>query len=311
MKKNFLQSEILSSLSEELLSDFFSLDDTDINMNFIHFNNDHLLQKIFFKCPACLSDVKYVGSFLPRDRFHPLTPIYFCPDCGTIRTPQHITIQEISHDTKEFSSVNNSLVSHLNFELRNRKLSQHLLSKFTTLFENPIEFIVEIGCGPGWLLHEAQKKGIRTIGYDLATDSVEYGIKNLKLDLHNKIFSIQTAEDLNPFLIENNIKHHVIICIMVIEHIQNPDDLCQAIAYYCQKYRTPALISVPITDDLNDIMASLLHINDSKSLFKYAPGHTCHYTQVGFCHLWKRHGATAVQRLKIPGSWPFLFLVKF
>lgn len=311
MKKNILQSEILSSFSEELLSNFFSIDDIDIDMNFIHFNNDHLLQSIFFKCPACLSDVKYVGSFIPRNTLHSLTPIYFCPNCGTIRTPQHTTIQHISRDTQEFSSVNNSLTSHLNFESRNRKLSQNLLSKFTVLFENTIELIVEIGCGPGWLLHEAQKKGIHTIGYDLATDSVEYGIKNLKLDLRNKVFSIQTVEELNSFIIKENIKNHVIICIMVIEHIQNPDDICKAIAFYCQKYKTYALISVPITDDLNDLMTSLLNINDEKSLFKYSPGHTCHYTQVGFCQLWKRHGASVVQRLKIPGSWQFLFLIKF
>src|SRR5690606_33981286 len=114
---------------------------------------------------------------------------------------------------------------------------------------------------------------------------------------------VNVAEKINP-IVSNYIANQILICFMVIEHIQHPDELCQSISYYCKKYKSPALINVPITEDLNDIVTSLIDIKDAKSLFTYAPGHTCHYTQAGFFRLWKRHGAIQVRRLTIPGSWP-------
>lgn len=299
---NKQQALALSYLAEEFLASFFTNKDANINLNFLNFNNDHFIHRLFFKCPGCLcKKIHYCGSFLAKSAIHGLIPIYYCEECGTIVTPQKNNYQTISTDTLEFISVNNALQNHLNFEDRNRKLSRILLNEITNFTHNKLTTLVEVGCGPGWLLDEAQKSGINCTGFDLATESVNYGVEKFKLNLRNEIFNCDTS--LEAF--------DLLVCIMVLEHIQKPDDLASAIAFHCKHNRCPALLSVPITENLESILNSLKDITGQRSLFQYSPGHTCHYTQEGFVKLWHRHGATRVQRLGIAGSWPFLFLVDF
>lgn len=301
MDNNKNQAMALSFLASQLLLDFFKTDDGNVNLDFLNFNNDHYIKSSFYNCPACAKNgMLYCGSLSIQSSNHGLTPIYYCSDCGTIRTPQRFECQFVSADTNNFSSVNNSLLNHLGFEKRNRGLAQVLLKELNVIL-GKIESIVEIGCGPGWLLDEAQKEGIKCVGYDLGTDSITYGKEKFSLNLKNEIFSVDTKEDFFDLL----------ICIMVFEHIQSPDDLANTMAYHCKKNNSPALLSVPITENLNSLLDSLKDMSNTRSLFRYAPGHTCHYTQEGFAKLWRRHGAVNMQRLKIPNSWPFLFLVSF
>ena len=298
---NKLQANILSSLAEYVLSGFLKKVQSDITLDSLHFNNDHLLNKNFFSCPACLNThIKYCGSFMNKNSTY-LTPIYYCEECGTIRTPQKHIYQTISRDTKEFAEMNLSLQQHLNFETRNRGLAQNLFNYLSKNTSISLTNIIEIGCGPGWLLDEARKLDILSVGFDLATDAIEYGKNKFSLDLRNEIFSTETSIP----------KFDLLICIMVLEHIQNPEDLVQAIAFHCKKNNSPALLSVPIVEDLNSLIDSCIDVSHQSSLFCYSPGHTCHYTQEGFAKLWKRYGATSILRLKIPHSWPFLFLIYF
>ena len=198
--------------------------------------------------------------------------------------------------------MNLSLSQHLNFEARNRTLAQNLLNYLQNDLKMNLNNILEIGCGPGWLLDEAKKLKIDSIGYDLSTDAINYGIKNLSLNLKNEYFSKDTK-------FNNNLD--LIICIMVLEHIQYPEEMIESISYHCKKHNCPLLVSVPIIDDLDNIISSILNISNLTSLFCYSPGHTCHYSQEGFSILWRRHGAKQIQRLKINNSWPYIFIIYF
>lgn len=259
----------------------------------ILFKRDHYDAQKDIHCPACAGSMIYIYTML---RFEKYFPAYFCKSCHSFYVPHEEEEQTPARETPQFRIFNSSLANQLAVEERNRGVSRKLLDHY-----HSTKSVIEIGCGPGWLLDEARKKGKTVQGFELNTDCVEYAAKTMNLRLRNEFFS--PTSDTLPF--------DTLFCIMVFEHLQNPDTLGAAIAAQCRAQDAKAVISVPVIDEMFSLEHSFADPTSIKALFRYAPGHTMHYTEKGLEIFWRRMGASGIKRAVVPGSWYWLYEIEF
>lgn len=81
------------------------------------------------------------------------------------------------------------------------------------------DFIVEIGCGAGGILHYFRDKGYSTVGCDFGSEYLNYGRKE-----HNLTLIDGDLTKLFPFFDESNRQPAIVIYEQVLEHIFNLDD---------------------------------------------------------------------------------------
>lgn len=242
-------------------------------------------------CPACLSkDIFYVGSFDTPYKINNIDtlPLIVCRECGTCMTPHN-------------RCLDSTLEWHFSVEARNRNFSQKLLSEIQRLRPN-CRRIVEIGCGVGWFLDEARKIGLDVVGYETTHLVAQAGVERLGLPILEELFTADFDEDMD-----------VLVCISVLEHLVNPDDLLIPIAQVCKKKQALAVLSVPSTGDspasflANNIIPFLADVynQDEKNLLRYVPAHVTHYSHVGFIKHLQRLNSTNIQRIDCHSWRPY------
>ncbi len=77
--------------------------------------------------------------------------------------------------------------------------------------------LLDVGCGLGWVVAEANKRGFLAIGIDQARPFVETGKKRLKVDLQVSNFECFKTQE----------KFDVLIMKHVLEHIEKADKFLQ------------------------------------------------------------------------------------
>ena len=184
---------------------------------------------------------------------------------------------------------------HISRSDRNQKWAKILLKKLKRV-DCTIESMVEIGCGIGSLLKVASEKGIRTVGYDTDLNAIEWGKNNFRLDLRGVNWSFNVQSD--PV--------DLILCISVLEHLEQPRNLFAEIVRVAKTYRAWVFVSVPVFDRCHwqyilrpDPFRSE---TESKSPFFNNFCHVVHFSSKGLRKVCKQYGATEIRRLKA-GGW--------
>lgn len=98
-----------------------------------------------------------------------------------------------------------------------RSDAQRTLNNLEALIDKQSGLLLDLGCGAGFFLDEAQKRGWVVKGVDISSTIVEYARKKLNLSVVKKSFYRYNPSE----------KYKVITLIQVIEHLQNPEILLQ------------------------------------------------------------------------------------
>lgn len=135
-----------------------------------------------------------------------------CKYCKIIYVKKgEIPKRTIANFYNKFYFNNNSLIGYSNYHVSkkaHKKNAIKLLSRFQTKSKNNL---LDYGCGYGYLLEEAEKKGINTYGIEHSNHARKICLrKNLKVFKDHKFF------------IKNKIKFNFIFIIGTIEHLIDP-----------------------------------------------------------------------------------------
>lgn len=233
-------------------------------------------------CPACGAQcLLYIGGVRPASRFiHRYLPVLYCQHCGTLCTPHNVELH--LHDP--------SLAWHLSVETRNRNAARKLFAEVQAYHTRPIQRVVEIGCGPGWLLSELPLN-VSSVGYETNPYCAAYG-KILGLDIRCEMFDVNTEAQFD-----------ILFCLSVIEHIEKPENVLFSISEQCKKNNAAACLFVPF---FSDSFINYIHNTFERSPqnpFWAVPAHVVYYTITGFYSLLKRFGATNFQQCHTNGLW--------
>jgi hypothetical protein len=153
--------------------------------------------------------------------------------------------------------------------------------------------VIDIGCGIGTWLKYAESRQSACLGYDTGADSIEFGIREVGLQLRSRPF---TASDPDAVCA----KATLLTCIMVFEHLSEPRLLAQEIAWYCQRTGAKVYISVPFLNNYG-----FLKFDDSLpdyNVFNDVGGHVTYFTDRAMIRMFADFGLAHEVTL-FPASW--------
>lgn len=118
------------------------------------------------------------------------------------------------------------------------KSAQARLDATFALFPEQIGSLLDVGCGPGVLLHQVQQH--RQIPVRVGTDLGWRGLKNARVPAcRSSIYQLPFADD----------TFDLVTCCEVIEHLE-PASVPQAIAELCRVARKSVIVTVPHDENL-------------------------------------------------------------
>lgn len=212
-------------------------------------------------CLICQS-----SELLKMKRYYPRHGLVKCGRCGFVfmeKIPSETTLREY-YATYAYQQEKNLSPITL-------KRYQELLQEFEPYRRN--NRILEIGCGQGDFLQEAQKNGWETHGTEFSAQAVEICRKRRIHVYHGK---------LHPHLFPPEY-FDVIISIEVIEHINNPQEEMQYIASFLRK----GGLFYCTTPNFNSVLR--YYLKENYSVIHY-PEHLCYYTPTTLQFLFAQNG---------------------
>jgi SAM-dependent methyltransferase len=231
-------------------------------------------------CPVCALELAApVAEFPFNDYRAPgTTVLHGCINCGSAH---------FKHPSRDFSSLN----WHRKVFDRNTRWSEDLYAALAPRAE--LRSVIDIGCGIGTWLKYAESRGSTCLGYDTGADSVEYGIRELGMQLRPRPFVSKDPDAVSA-------KATLLTCIMVLEHLSEPRALVQEIAQYCRQMGAKVYISVPFLNNYG-----FLKFDDSLAdynVFNDVGGHVTYYTDRSMIRMFGDFGLTHEATL-FPASW--------
>jgi SAM-dependent methyltransferase/glycosyltransferase involved in cell wall biosynthesis len=139
---------------------------------------------------------------------HPLgehADILKCKECGTLQQPSlldHGDLAGLYHEMRDDA--------YLDEEKGRRRTARRLLDLVGAQVASGR--LLDVGCGHGLLLDEAQKRDYNAVGLEVSTASAAFGREAYDLDIRE-----QTVEDL-----DDDDRFDAITLIDVLEHLSNP-----------------------------------------------------------------------------------------
>lgn len=169
-------------------------------------------------CPSCGNNnyfVEYSGQFkyvekIEKRKFEVLS----CTKCGLSRTNPPPYEDDVTAEIYQDFSFNDSYENPILWE----SFFQQMF-KYANLYK-PSGKILDIGCGSGFFIQLAKKKGYDTYGVELNKEAVEYARKTFSLNIQNIDLVAANFPD-NYF--------DIITCSQLLEHIAKPNDLLKEI----------------------------------------------------------------------------------
>ena len=138
--------------------------------------------------------------------------------------------------------------------------------------------LLDLGCGAGFLLDEARKKGFEAMGIDTGKIPVEYARANLKLNVVRK--------DIHQF--RSRKKFHVIALIQVIEHLTDPYPLLHKMHSLLDKDGIVCIATPNITSTLHKVLRE-------KFNYLIPPEHVVYYSPTTLKSLLEKAGFTVIK----------------
>jgi 2-polyprenyl-3-methyl-5-hydroxy-6-metoxy-1,4-benzoquinol methylase len=182
-----------------------------------------------------------------------------CNDCGFVQISYGLTQSSLNifYKSQQYQSVcMGGLDDETHFNLEFNIMSQVFTDIIEILNVNKPELITiaEIGCGSGGILMAFEKKSFKTLGFDIDSEKIAYGIKkgvnNLKVaDCLDDAFIIPDCE----YLILSN----------VLEHIYEPKEFIRSLYKKFKNTSTVLIIDVPNINAINEygqITVDFFHI---------------------------------------------------
>ena len=158
-----------------------------------------------------------------------MVKLFTCLDCHSFWNPSGYSedVEQLEKDLQWGFSV----------EERNKNAAQRL---FKVLSDNGVNFqmVVEIGCGIGTVLCEAQKIGKKAIGYDVNNIAIKYAVETNKIEAYSAIWNSNTP---TPPV-------DLYLSLSVLEHIELPRLLIKELCTASKKNNAFLFISVPFLD---------------------------------------------------------------
>jgi 2-polyprenyl-3-methyl-5-hydroxy-6-metoxy-1,4-benzoquinol methylase len=178
-----------------------------------------------------------------------------CKDCGFVFMERIPTDKELQEYYKKYDYSNDSALSISTIHSYNK-----LLDEFETYRKT--NNILDVGCGRGWFLLEAKKRGWNVFGSEYADEAIELGRKK-GLNMH------QGPLEISAFPLKN---FDVITSFEVIEHINNPQ---QELGYINSFLRNGGLFYCT-TPNFDSIMR--YYLKSDYNVICY-PEHLSYYTK--------------------------------
>lgn len=174
-------------------------------------------------CPSCGSSEHKVLSH--KDMYGLPMTVAVCQSCDFVYTQKRLTDKSlIDFYDGEYRQLDRAVPGIDPFyalQQRKGKLLYEFLETNNFLKNNlsKSDFIVEIGCGAGGILHYFRDKGYSTVGCDFGSEYLNYGIETHGLTLING-----SLVELAPFFNAPNRQPAIVIYEQVLEHIFNLDE---------------------------------------------------------------------------------------
>lgn len=148
-----------------------------------------------------------------------------CIGCGSIFVDNPPTAKslEAMYKSEEFANMSKQLFNKDTAQFRVREIAQpkyDFVSQYITTNKNTW---LDLGCGPGELLYVAQNDGWKVTGFDADPKSQKLGREYFGVDIINRYFSSETAEELDD-------KYGVVSMLNVLEHCLEPREYVELIA---------------------------------------------------------------------------------
>jgi 2-polyprenyl-3-methyl-5-hydroxy-6-metoxy-1,4-benzoquinol methylase len=186
-----------------------------------------------FGCPICKSNVEvYIEGvvdpkkyFFGKSEYQIATedrvclPVYKCKACGHGFVP--ISFEDSVIDEWYRQAPRDTVF--MREETGRRKTAQIVLDRINRLYEGKKGVLLDVGCGPGLFLSEAQKNGWSIEGVEVAKWAVEYAKEKMNIVNVNEggvgALSVMARDSFD-----------VITCFDLIEHLVDPVNFLQELA---------------------------------------------------------------------------------
>ncbi|MCX8080293.1 MAG: class I SAM-dependent methyltransferase [Bacteroidia bacterium] len=189
-----------------------------------------------------------------------------CRNCSFVFMEKLPTEEELKSHYETYSYAVDRFVSPLTIESYNALLDE--FEKFRKTNQ-----ILDIGCGTGYFLIEAQKRGWKTHGTEYSPKAIEI-LKEKGIEPHyGKISNIKFADE----------SFDVITCFEVLEHLSNPNE---DIKHIHRLLRINGLFYCT-TPNFNSIIR--YYLKTDYDIIEY-PEHLCYFTKRTLNLLMTRNG---------------------
>lgn len=165
------------------------------------------------KCLICASE-----QLIKMDGYYEKHELVKCKSCGFVFMENIPTVEELNHHYSSYSYASEGYLSPLTVKSYNA-----LLDEFEKFRQH--NKILDVGCGRGWFLDEAKKRGWEVYGS-------EYSETAVKLCKGRGINMISGKLETDSY---ENESFDVITSFEVIEHINNPIEEIKNIRKFLRK----------------------------------------------------------------------------
>ena len=251
------------------------------------------------RCPICYNFIfkKLINLYDDRYGEPNLYSIKKCNECGHICTFPRIKNEDISRLYGTFYPRKNIDLKSITKEAQNE--SKRFSGFYRWLkgtnnqgqfYAKKDDFFLDIGCGSGVSLIEAEKLGANAFGLE-ADPNVEKISKELNLNI------FQGSLEESPF---KDIKFDLITLNQVIEHIPEPDILLSRLINKLTKNGV-IIISFPNVNSFWRFLFKERWIN------WHVPYHLHHFKRKNFCRLLNKCGFQIIKKKSItPNIWSLM-----
>lgn len=190
--------------------------------------NNNLYKESLRVCPICNKNYMIFLTHKKTIRTHREIPVYYCMHCESFSNPSGY-----KEDEKQLLM---DLEWHKSVAERNSKYGRYL---FDLLKKNNVDTsrILEIGSGIGTILKIAKEINSSGVGYEVNKYTSSYASEVNNVDVREEFWTSKT-----------DCSFTLLICIMVLEHIEQPRELIKNMVDACIRENASLFISVPFLD---------------------------------------------------------------